>query len=104
MSKSSRSSEDNITDATGLAAVYTKELFKLQPKGTGVNMTTHGPAAWKEAILKVCKVVYPEVACELEDMEEQEPEEEPEEPEENGSFRVGPIRPPSQGDARAREP
>ena len=86
MSKASRRSEDDTTDATGLAAVYTKELFKLQAKGTsGANMTTHGPAAWKDSMLKVCKLIYPEVACELEDMEEQQPDPEPDEPDEDAS-------------------
>ena len=84
MSKS-RTNEE-ATDATGLAAVYMKDLWKLQAKGTaGMNITTHGPVAWKDAMLKVCKYLFPEVACELEDMEEQEPEAEPEEPEDGAS-------------------
>jgi hypothetical protein len=73
-------------DATGLAAIYMKDLWKLQAKGTpGVNITTHGPAAWKAAMLKVCKYLFAEVACELEDMQEQEPDEEPEEPDDGAS-------------------
>jgi hypothetical protein len=77
MSKS-RKSEDDMDMARPMPSLM-NELWKLQAKGTtGLNLTTHGPEAWRDVVLKISKYLFPDVAIELDTMVQQEKEEPPE--------------------------
>jgi len=87
MSKaSSKSQEDTGATAGGPVAAIIKDLWKLQAKGeSGLNLTTHGPEAWRDIMTRLGNFLFGEVAQELETMEALPELQPPEEPRANAS-------------------